>query len=458
MEARIPRTYQRSRPHRSGHARWLGRIVVVAGVMLRPAGSLAQVRGGPSESPLILGDAYRALEAQSPRLEAARLQAMAAAERVRPASTLPDPQLQIGILNRNLPGFGLQDPLGMTTIGVMQMLPLAGTLGLAGGVARAQAAATQERAVDLTWDLRSRVAMVFYELFAIDRALEVAISTQLLLRDIAKTAETMYSVGEGRQADVLRAQVELARMSEEITRMQAMREAQAARLNALLDQPLGTPVPSPALPRYPDTLPSLDSLQRVALAERPMLHAGASDLEAAEQAARLARREIWPDLQLGVEYGQRPMDGGTDRMISFTFGVSVPLFAGRRQLPMRREADAMRLMASADLEAMPAETSGRLGELYAEVARARSLVGLYHTTIIPQADATFASALSAYRVGSVDFMTLLDDQMTVNRYRQDLFQLQAEEGKALAEMEMLLGQQLFDAQTTAESNSTGDTK
>jgi len=257
---------------------------------------------------------------------------------------------------------------------------------------------------------------------------------------------------------VLRAQVEVARMTQEITSMRAMRDALAARLNALLDQPLKTPVFSPTLPRYPDSLPPLDSLQAVALAERPILQAGASDVEAAEQAARLAHREIWPDLQLGVEYGQRPEDGGTDRMISFTFGVSVPLFAGRRQLPMRREADAMQLMASADLEVMRAETSGRLGELYAEAGRARSLAGLYRATIIPQADATLASALSAYRVGSVDFMTLLDNQMNVNRYWQDLFRLQADEGKAIAEMEMLLGQPLFDPQTTVGSNPTGDTR
>ena len=91
-----------------------------------------------------------------------------------------------------------------------------------------------------------------------------------------------------------------------------------------------------------------------------------------------------------------------------------------------------------------ADTRGRVAELYASAERARRLGGLYQGTILPQAHTTVASALAAYQVGGVDFMTLLDDQMTVNRYRQDLFALEAQRGQALAELEMLLSRPLFD--------------
>jgi hypothetical protein len=111
---------------------------------------------------------------------------------------------------------------------------------------------------------------------------------------------------------------------------------------------------------------------------------------------------------------------------------------------MRREATAMRQMAAADLATMQADTRGRVAELYAAAERARRLGELYKGTILPQANTTVASALAAYRVGGVDFMTLLDDQMTVNRYRQDLYTLDAQRGQALAELEMLLSRPLFD--------------
>jgi len=265
----------------------------------------------------------------------------------------------------------------------------------------------------------------------------------------------MYAVGQGRQPDVLRAQVELARMSEEIIRMRTMRVAMTARLNALLDQPQETDIASPVLPAFPDGLPRLDSLERLALANRPMLRAGEQDLRAAVAARRLARREIWPDLQVGVVYGQRPMDPGTERTMSFMLGFTLPVFAGGRQLAMRRETEAMQRMATADLEGMRADTRGRVAELYADVVRARNLGTLYRTTVLPQSDATAVSATAAYRVGGVDFMTLLDARMTVNKYRQDLYQFEAEEGKALAELEMLVGQELLDPNTAWQQATRG---
>ena len=108
----------------------------------------------------------------------------------------------------------------------------------------------------------------------------------------------------------------------------------------------------------------------------------------------------------------------------------------------------MKQRAQADLAAMRAETRGKIGEAYAALSRARNLAQLYRTTVLPQAEATAASALASYRVGSVDFMTLLDDRMTVNQYRQQLYTLDADQGKAWAELEMLTGRALIDANST----------
>jgi outer membrane protein TolC len=102
---------------------------------------------------------------------------------------------------------------------------------------------------------------------------------------------------------------------------------------------------------------------------------------------------------------------------------------------------------------MRAETRGKIGEAYAALARARTLARLYRTTVLPQAEATVASALAAYRVGSVDFMTLLDDRMIVNKYRQELYALEADQGKAWADLEMLTGRALIDSNSITNETS-----
>ena len=284
----------------------------------------------------------------------------------------------------------------------------------------------------------------------------MARETRRVLQDIGDIAAKMYQVGDGRQTDVLRANVAVARMQEDIVRMETMRTSMTARLNALLSAPPETPVGAPVLPRLPSAIPSLDSLTRLAEQYRPVLRAGAQDVDAADAAAQLAQRAIWPDIQLGVQYGRQPGPDGARQMASLMVGASLPIYAGSRQLQLREEANALRDAAAADLAATRAETRGALGESYANLTRARRLADLYRGSVLPQSEATVTSSLASYRVGSVDFTTLLDAQMTLNQYRQELITLEAEEGKAWAELEMLTGRVLVDANTAQPARPAGD--
>ena len=396
-----------------------------------------------AQGPLTLADVYR-IAASTSRVSAATALASAAEARVASARRPSDPELQLGLMNRSLPSFAPMDPLGMTQIQLMQMIPVAGKPGIAGRIASENAAAAQSRALDVRWDVRARAAMHFYDLYAADSQLGIARQIKRLVQDIAKLAQTMYAVGDAKQADVLRAQVEIARMTEDITRMESMRAGMIARLAATLNvdaSGIGSVIPPPALP---DTLPPLEVLAAEAERSRPMIAAGARDVRAAEAGQKLAAREIWPDLQIGLQYAWRAGEMGTERMGSVMIGAAIPVYARSRQLRMRNEAAAMKAMAVSELANMRAETRGRMGELYADYTRARNLRALYRTTILPQADATVTSSFAAYRVGDVNLMTLLENQMTVNRYRQEVVALDAAQGKAIAEMEMLLGRELFD--------------
>ena len=426
-------------------------------------------RTADSSTRLRLGTVYDELRKANPRIQAAEALARAARSRISAAGLPPDPQVQFGWMNYELPTLKPMEVLGMKQLQVMQMLPLGGKLGLSRRIARERATAQSERAQDAWWEVRALAAMPFYELYRADQSLVVMRETLRLLGDIREVADVMYRVGSGNQADVLRAQVEIARMTEDTLRMQAMRSGMAARLNAILDRPQLASVESPAMPAFPKAIPSLDSLEQLAYAARPMLRAGAADLSAAESMERLARKELLPDLQLGVQYAQRSkalgaggMSGGsvsgTERMGSLMIGASVPVFARSRQLKLREEAAAMRQMATSDLAEMRANTRGALGERSADLVRARRLAELYRNTIIPQSRAAVSSAFAAYRVGKVDFLTLLDDQMTVNKYRQELVALEAEEGRAWAELEMLTGTALLDPAAISAAAYSGDNK
>ena len=396
---------------------------------------------GLAPDTLRLVEALRIAREANPMLRAARASATVASQRVGPAGALPDPQLQFGLMNRMASDFGSTvDPMTMNQLQLMQMLPWPGKLGGARRAARHTAAAAGADADELERMLAAQVRMAYFEAAYADRALEVMRRTQGLLRDFLDVSTTMYAVGSAVQQDVLRAQVEVARMGEEITRMGQERVAMAARLNALLGRAATEPVTALELPEPAvGDLPAVDSLLAWALDGRPALRAGAERVAAAEATLSAARRDLFPDFSLGVAYQQRPQ---FPTMVSLMVGINLPIFAGAKQLPMRREMAAMRDMSAAELANLRNETVARIVEIRASAEQDRNLARLYRGSIVPQARAAVQAALSSYRVGRVTFMTLVDNQMTVNRYETETYRLLADYQQAVGELEALVGREV----------------
>ena len=103
-------------------------------------------------------------------------------------------------------------------------------------------------------------------------------------------------------------------------------------------------------------------------------------------------------------------------------------------------------MASAKERDLYNETFARLTELKATADRARSLSQLYANAVLPQARAAVESALSAYQVGRVDYTTLINNELTLNRYEIEAVRLTAEYHQAVAELEALVGTALGGTQ------------
>jgi outer membrane protein TolC len=395
---------------------------------------LALVQGAADT--LTVAEAVRLARAANPSLAAARLMADAAAERVGPAGALPDPELTLGLVNRPLYGFGVTEPMTMNVVGVSQVVPWPARLGAQRDRARRLAAAGSFDADETEATLVRRVEAAHHDLAFVDRSLSVMERTSGLLRQFEEVARVRYAVGDGLQQDVLRAQVAVGQMTQEIVAMQAERRATAARLNTLLGRDATVPIAALSFVTPHADLPDMDSLLALAVRQRPALAAADERVRAAAAAERAARAELLPDLMLSVSYGQRPR---FDDMVSLMVGISLPLWAGSRALPMRRETAAIRAGAEADALALRNETYAELTELHAAAVRAHALMELYDDDILPQARAAVASALAAYRVGRVEFATLLENEMAVNTYEIARLRFDVHYHHALAGIEALTG-------------------
>jgi len=398
----------------------------------------------PAQQPdtLRLADAVTQARQANPMLAAARLKADAAAERVPQAGALPDPQLSLALMNRPL-DFGTDQPMTMNSIQWMQRLPWPGKLGYAEDRERHLADADSLDADEAERQLVARVKSVYYQLAYMDRAIAIMQDTRDLLRNFQDVSSTRYAVGSGLQQDVLQAQVSVAQMTENITVMQQNRIAMAARLNALFGRDATAAIPALELPPPAGTLAGVSGLMDLAAEQRPARAAARARVEAAQAGYRAARRALYPDFTVSLAYGQRPQ---FDDMATFMVGISIPLWARSRQLPLRREMEAMASMAAATERNLYNETFARLTELRANADRARALSDLYANAVLPQAHASVESALSAYQVGRVDYTTLINNELTVNRYEIEAVRLTAEYHQAVAELEALVGTDLGGTQ------------
>jgi cobalt-zinc-cadmium efflux system outer membrane protein len=414
----------------------LSRSIMTAGLALAASGGGVAAGAQVAPDTLRLAAAVAAVQQANPMLQAARLRADAAADRVSPAGALPDPSLSFGLMNRPIDGFGTDQPMTMNQVQLTQMLPWPGKLGFgkqqAEHLARAGALDAQETEAQLV----SRTKATYNELAYIDRAIAIMQRTRDLLRDFYQVSQTRYAVGEGLQQDVLQAQVAIARMTADVTVMQQERVAMAARLNALMGRGASAVVGPLELPDPGPPLAEVDTLMARAVAGRPALKAAGERVRAAEAGYRAARRRLYPDFMIGLAYGQRPQ---FDDMATIMVGITIPLWAGAKQLPLRREMAALQASADASARDLYNETYAELAEQRAEAERARQLATLYAASVLPQARAAVESALSAYRVGKVDYTTLVGSEMTVNQYEIEQVRLAARYQEAAARIEALLG-------------------
>jgi len=402
---------------------------------------------------LRLGELLILAQELNPGLTALRHGADAAVLREPAASTLPDPLLQLGFMNFGLPEFNSDMAMSMApSVQLTQTFPWPGKLARQEDIAARDRDIAAARVEEGSWRLRARTSAIFYEIWSVDRRLEVMRSTLELLEGFREVALAMYGTGSGRQSDVLRADVEIARTMGEIRRTEGRREAVVARLNGLLDRPSDTRVGVVVPDSVPADVPAREVLEGWALDSRPLLTEAMLGVERATAAAARADREIWPDLRIGVAYGQRDRGSGTEHMGSVMIGLTLPVFAGSRQHALRDAAVAERRLAEARQTETSARVGATIGALLADLQATRALVDLYRDEVVPQARTNVESAFSAYRVGQVDFLTLVDAQTTANRYEGELYALFANYGMTLTALESAVGRAIPSNGSTLRVN------
>lgn len=367
------------------------------------------------------------------------------ANRIAQAKSLDDPMLMLKLQNGIIkdPFNFKRDSMTQKVVGLSQQVPFWGKRDLKAEMAGKEAESYRWQVEERKLELARMVKETYWQIYFIDRSLQITEKNIGIMDDFITLAETRYSVGQGAQQDVLKAQVEKSKMLDMKISQEQQRRSLVAVLNTLLARPADTPVGPIADPAIVPVIRSAADLQHVARENRPQFKSLAAQIEKGQAGHRLAQKEYYPDVNLSFEYMQRDPSMNDEGLDMYSAGITFNLPVRReRRAAMLAESNSEVSMATAELKMLENTISGSIADLLAQLDRRRKLAELYKSGIIPQSEQTLESSVIGYRVGKADVLMLLDSRLTLFNYEREYYDSLAEYQMKLAQLEALIGQDL----------------
>lgn len=328
-------------------------------------------------------------------------------ERVPQARALPDPTVSLGLQND---GFKRLEVGRMETsyyqLMVSQGLPWPGKRGLRADVAALGAEASRWTLERTRLDLVADVTRAYVGLLLARDQLGLLERQVLIWKRAAETAQVRYEVGQGSQADLLRAQLELSRLAQGRIALRSLERQRLEELNHLRHQPVGSPLETSLRldATLPEVLPAAAWIAR-ADEESPEVQAARTRLQQAERSLDLARRDRYPDF--AVNAGVMPR-GGLDPMWTVGVSVSVPLWSKSKQQRAVSEQDLRRRASGAEEVFTRHHLQHRIEERAALQEAVQETLRLYRGGLLVQSEAAFQASLAQYEAGRLPFLSVLE--------------------------------------------------
>ncbi|HSF39735.1 MAG TPA: TolC family protein [Thermoanaerobaculia bacterium] len=370
---------------------------------------------------------------RSPALAARRAAVAASREMEGPARALPDPMVEAMLQNADFPEWtvGTMD-MSMAGVEVSQDLLYPGKRRARFAAAQAE---TAVRAAELAAEERrvaAEVRLLYAKLYAVDRERQSLAAAAELVDMLQTTASTRYATGGSEQEALLKAQLRVSRLGEQIDDLEAERAGMVAELNRWLDRP-GDALLGDVAALPPVTAPGA-GWERAAAEASPDVARARAAVAAAQERLALARLETKPNLIPSAGLATR---GSLGSVLTLRFGVELPAWKKSKQAGMIRAAEAELEMARRELDDALAQAQAEVTRLTARFRLAERQIVRFREGILLQTSATLDAARASYLAGRGDFSTIIEDFDLWLEARVQLTRREADRFAAWAEMEQL---------------------
>lgn len=395
----------------------------------------------------ILSDIIQEALEKNPQIKAVYQEWQAALEEIPQAKALPDPMISYAHF-----GQSIETRLGpqRNKISISQKIPFFGKLTLKEKIALKNADILEENYNAVKADVVFKVKDAYYSLYWIDQAINISLQEKEVLHRFARIAQKKYETGQGTQQDVLKAHVEISKLSEKILTLNQGRRAVANEINILLNRQVEYPVRKIEVFKIPTMEIEINRLYQIAERERPEIKKISHFIEMNEVGLKLAKKNYRPDFTFMFDY----IDIGSGRTLNLedgrnawmlSVGINIPIW--RKKLYAAEAEQALKIKAAEqqykDIENM---TLSKINELFFEINTAKERIELYEHSLIPQAEQSLKASEVGYLTGKVDFLNLLDSERMILQLKTGYYKSVSDYGKSLAHLERVVGKELVEYQ------------
>jgi len=371
--------------------------------------------------------------------------AAAEAERLS-ARLIPDPTFEVGFGRGKATGPESGAEKSERAYSIRQTLPWPSTF--AAGVRAADRgaeilAAKGRRAIR---EIESEARQSFFRLLETRELLDLFRAAEVDARSLRDLVSRRVGVGEARESDRVKAEVEWLR--QRLALVGAERDAEGAEktVRALAAAPLPEPLTLAGVLPTPDLFVSVADFASRILESNPDLLEARAEAERDREILSTAKWSRVPDLELSL-FRNREIDKNSN---GFALGFRLPLWNANRGEIAKAEAQAFLAVAeAAKIEiALRIEFESRFRGL--EVARARA--ALFREEILPASRESQRIARLLYEEGETSLLDLIDASRTLREAVREEIESRLELAAALVELGRLVGPEIVFAAEPGDRN------
>ena len=394
-----------------------------------------------AQETLSLRDIIEEAKNNNPELQALRRNIKAKEAKARAEGVLDDPSFRIEMMDLSkenpfpTPGNAMQ-----TKYGISQMFPYPGKRSLQKDIALKEVLMAGVEVKVRELEIVTMVKDAYYDYLLLSESIKIVKEIKGLLSNMTEIATIKYATGQASQQDVIKAQVELTMLINEITELEAEREVVQAGLKALLNRSQEAPLSDPPAILGKKADIKVEELTEKALEINPALQKMRYEIEANQIGVELARKNYYPDFMVDVAPIQR--DGRFDAWDAM-FQINIPIWQSKYDSQVT-EAQSTVEAGQYKLKAEENIRSAEVKEGVVKVESADKIRTLYETSLLPQVELSFDSALKNYQTGKIDFLTLLDTERVLRKARIDYIGALVTYYKRIASLEGVVGEEILE--------------